>query len=135
MVCEHGCRKETIMQVGAVGTSYFQPYVYNTNTVSKSSLEPVKGVGDDLLASKTDFSALTDDGKQNLNPLKRGETADFAGIMDMQMQMSRMNASRLLRPAEDFGAVTQKDNTESLKTEDSEYSQAVGIVQPIDLFA
>ncbi len=84
------------MQIGAVGTGYYQPYVYNTNSLSRTSMKPVQGIGDDLLTSKTDFSALTDDAKQNVNPLKRGETADFAGIVDMQMQMGRMNASRVM---------------------------------------
>ena len=54
------------MQVGSVGTSYFQPYVYNTNSLSRASLNKVQGIGDDLLTSKTDFSALTDEQKQNI---------------------------------------------------------------------
>lgn len=97
----------------------------------------VQGIGDDLLTSKTDFSALTDDGKQNVNPLKRGETADFAGIMDMQMQMSRMNASRLFG-TDDIAAASQTASTEASEAvsayEDDQYSQAIDY-QPIDLFA
>ena len=134
-ICEHCRGKEIAMQVGSVGTSYFQPYVYNTNSLSRASLNKVQGIGDDLLTSKTDFSALTDEQKQNVNPLKRGETADFNGILDMQMQMSRMNASRVLRPAEDFAPVSQADNTETPRTDDSQYNQSVGYYQPIDLFA
>ncbi|HAG69671.1 MAG TPA: hypothetical protein DCL38_06835 [Lachnospiraceae bacterium] len=125
------------MQVGAVGAGYYQPYVYNTNSLDRASMNRVQGIGDDLLTSKTDFSALTDDGKQNVNPLKRGETADFAGIMDMQMQMSRMNASRLFG-TDDIAAASQTASTEASEAvsayEDDQYSQAIDY-QPIDLFA
>ncbi|MCR5788606.1 MAG: hypothetical protein K6G83_01840 [Lachnospiraceae bacterium] len=124
------------MQIGAVGASYYQPYVYNTNSLSRSSMNPVQGIGDDLLTSKTDFSALTDDQKQNVNPLKRGETADFSGIFDEQMQMSRMNAARVMQPVQqDFAAAAQKENIEEPRTDDSQYSQSIGFYQPIDLFA
>ena len=123
------------MQIGAVGANYFQPYVYNTNTLNRASMNKVQGIGDDLLTSKTDFSALTDEQKQNVNPLKRGETADFAGIMDMQMQMSKMNADRLLKPAADFAPVNMKDDANEPQTDSNQYSQSVGIYQPVDLFA
>ena len=87
------------MQIGAIGIGSFQPYVYNTNSLSKASMNKINKIGDDLLASKTDFSALADEQK-NVNPLKRGETLDFAGMLSMQMQMSQMNAARLLREPE-----------------------------------
>ena len=121
------------MQVGAVGASYYQPYVYNTNSLNRASMNKIQGIGDDLLTSKTDFSALTDETKQNVNPLKRGETADFAGLVDMQMQMGRMNASRLFG-TEDFSPVTQSNEAETPRTDDSQYTQSIGY-QPIDLFA
>lgn len=121
------------MQIGAVGTGYYQPYVYNTNSLSRASLKPVQGIGDDLLTSKTDFSALTDETKQNVNPLKRGETVDFAGLVDMQMQMGRMNASRLFGN-EAFAPVTATEENSAPNTEDSQYTQAIAY-QPIDLFA
>ncbi|HAV01264.1 MAG: hypothetical protein IJR19_02510 [Lachnospiraceae bacterium] len=121
------------MQIGAVGTGYYQPYVYNTNSLSRASMKPVQGIGDDLLTSKTDFSALTDETKQNVNPLKRGETADFEGIVDMQMQMGRMNASRLFGN-EAAAPVTESEETGAPNTEDSQYTQAIAY-QPIDLFA
>ena len=122
------------MQVGAIGATNFQPYVYNTNSLNRASMNKVQGIGDDLLTSKTDFSALTDEQKQNVNPLKRGETADFAGIMDMQMQMSRMNASRVLKPMEDFDATEALKAPEDNEADSDQYTQSIGI-QPIDLFA
>lgn len=98
------------MQIGAVG---FRPYIYNTNTVSPASMNRISAIGKDALASKTDVSALTsEDAKksENTNPLKRGETLDFAGILQMQMQMGRMNADRVLKPQDEEAATdaTQK---------------------------
>lgn len=89
------------MQIGAVS---LRPYIYNTNAVSAKSMNKISAIGDDALASKTDISALTsEDAKkaETTNPLKRGESLDFAGILSMQMQMSRLNESRILKPAEE----------------------------------
>ena len=81
------------MQVGAVSMAMPMPYVYNTNRVDRASLNKIEPIEDDVLASKTDFSDLADD--ENVNPLAMGQSKDFAGILDMQMQMSALNASRL----------------------------------------
>lgn len=81
------------MQVGAVSMAMPMPYVYNTNSVDRASLNKIKPIEDDLLEAKTDFSGLTKE--ENINPLAMGETKDFAGVLDMQMQMGRMNAARL----------------------------------------
>jgi len=83
------------MQVGAVS---YQPYVYNANAVSSKSLNKISAISDDALDSKTDISALVSDENKSmdvLNPLKRGESLDFAGILDQQMSLSRNNAARL----------------------------------------
>ncbi len=81
------------MQVGAVSMAAPMPYVYNTNRVNSASLNKINAIGDDLLESKTDFSDLAEE--ENTNPLALGQSKDFAGIIDMQMQMGAMNASRL----------------------------------------
>ena len=86
------------MQVGALG---FKPYIYNTNVMSGNSLSKVSSVEKDLLASKTDYSSLTDE-SLNENPLRRGQTANFVDILGMQMQMSRLNASRIMKPEEEM---------------------------------
>ena len=80
------------MGINAIG---FQPYIYNTNSVSTSSLNRVKPVDDDVTKPSTDYSALTDM-SLNVNPLKKGESANFVDILDSQMAMSRQNAARLL---------------------------------------
>lgn len=81
------------MRIGAVGGAIYSPYVYNTNTVSSASLNKVKGISDDVLSSKTDFSGLST--QENTNPLGIGQSQDYAGIFDMQMQLSRMNEARI----------------------------------------
>lgn len=95
------------MRIGAVGFQIYQPYIYNTNTVRGNSLSKVKPISDDLLSSKTDFSGMTDEEQQNLNPLRRGETVNFADVIAMQMQMGRMNADKIMRPAEKTVAATE----------------------------
>ena len=81
------------MQVGAVSMAMPMPYIYNTNTVNRASMNKINPIEDDLLEAKTDFSGLTQG--ENTNPLAIGETKDFATILDMQMQMGAQNASRL----------------------------------------
>lgn len=81
------------MRIGAVGAS---PYIYNTNAVSSASLGKIKGIGNDLTASRSDFSGLSESVGANENPLKMGETKNFVDIVGMQMQMGRMNASRVM---------------------------------------
>ncbi|MCR5734458.1 MAG: hypothetical protein K6G22_07640 [Lachnospiraceae bacterium] len=122
------------MQVGGIGAGYVQPYIYNTNSIKASSMNKIQGIGDDLLTAKTDFSALTEE-QQNVNPLKRGETADFMGILQKQMEESRQNASRVMAPPEDFQAVNNTQNTESLNTDLNQYTQSIGFYRPIDLYA
>lgn len=81
------------MQVGAVSMAMPTPYIYNTNTVNRASMNRIQPIEDDLLESKTDFSDLANE--ENINPLAQGETKDFASVLDMQMQMGFQNAARL----------------------------------------
>ncbi|MCR5421254.1 MAG: hypothetical protein K6E98_09615 [Lachnospiraceae bacterium] len=80
------------MRIGAVGIN---PYIYNTNSVSSASLNKIKGIGSDVTSSKTDFSGLTGAG-ENENPLRMGETKNFVDIVEMQMQMGRLSAARVM---------------------------------------
>lgn len=87
------------MRIGSVSMT---PYVYNTNGVSSKSMNKIAAIGNDVTSSKLDVSALvSDDAKkqQNMNPLKPGQSLDFSGILQMQMQMSRMNQARVMQPA------------------------------------
>lgn len=107
--------RDLLMRIGAVG---FQPYIYNTNYLSGNSLGRVSAIGDDLLASRTDYSALLDE-DLNENPLRKGETSNFVDILQMQFHTGRMNASRLIRPAEEAVGVQIPGKDEDEKTKEN----------------
>lgn len=88
------------MTIGALGAYGFQPYVYNTNTVSAASMNKLSRISDDVLDKKTDYSELTDESK-NINPLKKGQTLDFQEMLQMQMQRGQNNAARIMKSAEE----------------------------------
>lgn len=92
-----------IEPIGAIGSYSYHPYIYNTNRLNRNSLSNVKPIEDDLLSSKTDFTGLVEDKpqppKQNENPLKPGETVNFAEMLEKQMSEGRRNAARIMRPA------------------------------------
>ena len=85
------------MNIGAIS---FQPYIYNTNYISRASLNKVNAISDDLVSAKTDYSGLVEE-QSNQNPLRKGETRDFAGILQQQFQMARTNADRLIKPTQE----------------------------------
>jgi len=85
------------MTIGALGAYGFQPYVYNTNAVSAASMNKLSKISDDVLDKKVDYSELADESK-NVNPLKKGQTLDFQGMLAMQMQRGQSNAARIMRP-------------------------------------
>lgn len=80
------------MGIGAV--SMFQPYIYNTNTVSANSLNPIKAISNDVTSSHINQTPETDY-TDTVNPLAKGETKDFAGVLQSQMQMGMQNAMRI----------------------------------------
>ncbi len=88
------------MRIGALGVMDFRPYIYNTNRLNSNSLRKVASIGDDLLSSKTDFSALTDE-EQNTNPLRPRQTVNFMDVLNKQMYTGRLNASRVIKPVEE----------------------------------
>lgn len=88
---------------GVVGAYGFGPYVYNTNQVSASSMNKLSRISDDVLDRKIDYNELTDDSK-NINPLKKGQTLDFEGMLAMQMKRGQDNAARIMKPAKEEGS-------------------------------
>lgn len=101
------------MQVGAIGSVgsvqavSFRPYIYNTNKVNSASMNKVQAISDDLTSRKTDYSDLADrEENENVNPLRRGTSADLAEIIQSQMQMSQSNAARIMKPAESAEEMT-----------------------------
>ena len=97
------------MQIGSVD---FKPYIYNTNYVSRNSLGKVSAISDDVLSAQTDYSDLVAD-DLNENLLRKGETSNFADVIQMQFQMSMLNASRLIKPIEETDELLQNKVTEN----------------------
>lgn len=82
------------MRIDAVS---FQPYVYHVNAISPASMNRLSKISDDVLDQKTDFSGLV----ENENPLQKGQTLNFADMLQMQMQRGRSAAARVMKPAEE----------------------------------
>lgn len=101
------------MTIGAIS---FQPYVYNVNAISPASMNRLSKISDDVLDKKTDYSGLTE--AENENPLKRGQTLDFRGMLEMQMQRGRSNAARIMKTG------TQEETDE---TQTAEQTQAAAV--------
>lgn len=85
---------EVSMTIGAIN---FQPYVYTVNSISPASMNKLSKISDDVLDKKIDYSGLAK--AENENPLKKGQTLDFQGMLQMQMQRGRYHASRIMKPA------------------------------------
>ena len=82
------------MGIGAI--TAFRPYIYNTNTLSANSLNPISAIEDeDLTESRMDVSSLQKAYSETVNPVKRGESSDYQGMVDMQMAVSAQKAAML----------------------------------------
>lgn len=92
------------MTIGAIN---FQPYVYTVNAVSPASMNRLSKISDDVLDKKVDYSGLT--AAENENPLQRGQTLDFKGMLEMQMQRGRSNAARMMKT----GVQEETDRTQA----------------------
>ena len=110
------------MTIGALNAYNFQPYVYNTNTVSAVSMNKLSKISDDVLDKKIDYSELTDESK-NINPLKKGQTLDFQSMLEMQMQRGQSNAARIMRPAQKPQA-EEEETTQTSNTNVTQFTQA-----------
>lgn len=85
--------------MGAMSAVSFRPYVYNANTVNSASMNKLSRISDDVLDKKIDYSELADE-SLNENPLKKGQTLDFQGMLDMQMRRGQNIAAKIMRPME-----------------------------------
>ena len=94
------------MTIGAIS---FQPYVYNVNAVSPASMNRLSRISDNVLDKKTEYKGVS----ENENPLKKGQTLDFQGMLEMQMRRGRSNAERIMKPARDEVQETDDARLES----------------------
>ena len=82
------------MGVGAIGSLGMSGYIYNPNKVTAKSLDKVQRISDDILDGKLDVK--NELSQENENPLKVGETKDFAAILESQMFSGYNKAAMLL---------------------------------------
>lgn len=81
------------MGVGAIGSMSVSGYIYNPNRVTSKSLDKVQRISDDVLDGKLDVQ--NEMSQENENPLKMGETKNFAAVLEEQMY-SGMNRAAML---------------------------------------
>ncbi|MDE7198275.1 MAG: hypothetical protein K2O15_05260 [Lachnospiraceae bacterium] len=126
------------MTIGAIS---FQPYVYNVNAVSPASMNRLSRISDDVLDKKTDYSGLSQ--AENENPLRRGQTLDFKGMLEMQMQRGRSNAARIMKPetkaqepqetAQTQDAAVKFERAESAESAQTQVTTAAENMQTADM--
>ncbi|MCM1049549.1 MAG: hypothetical protein NC433_14120 [Clostridiales bacterium] len=112
------------MRIGGL-SSVYPTYVYNPVTVSSKSMNKLSRISDDVLDKKVDYSGV-EAKKENENPLKKGQTIDFEGMLAKQMQEGRSRAAKVM--PEGLTPVENKEETNSaaLKAKDkSEDTAAV----------
>lgn len=84
------------MQIGAIGAMSFQPYIYNTNSLSRASMNKIEALPEDGARKRIDYTGLVSDEGKNTNPLERGKSANFADIISSQMAMSSYHQANLM---------------------------------------
>lgn len=82
------------MRIGGIGNIY-PTYVYNPNTLSSKSMNKLSRISDDVLDKKVDYSK-TVASEENQNPLGKGQTLGFEGILAKQLQQGRSRAVQLM---------------------------------------
>jgi len=104
-----------ISPIGAISAIEYQPYVYNTNAVSASSMDSIAPIADDVLSERIDYNV---DDQENINPLKKGQSLNFADIIMEQMSKGQANAARVMvsEPETGNGAgdMTQEEFSDKL---------------------
>lgn len=106
------------MTIGAIS---FQPYVYNVNAVSAVSMNKLSRISDNVLDKKTEYKGIT----ENENPLKKGQTLDFQGLLEMQMQRGRSNAARIMKPMQAEPQETEQTEAATAKFDRSGFMDTV----------
>ena len=81
------------MGIGAISSIGISGYIYNPNQVTSKSLDQIQRISDDVLDGKLDVK--NEFSQENENPLKMGETKDFAAVLEQQMY-SGMNKAAML---------------------------------------
>lgn len=101
------------MAIGAVSgysAVTYNPYVYNSRQLNASSLNAIKPISGDATDGGVDFSKVSGSSEQeNINPLRPGQTSDFAGILMSQMASSSLRQYQLLGDQMQTAASTEAE--------------------------
>lgn len=81
------------MGIGAIGSVGISGYVYNPNRVTSKSMDKIQPISDDVLDGKLDVQ--NEISTENENPLKMGETQNFAAVLEEQMYTGMNRAAML----------------------------------------
>lgn len=104
------------MAIAPIGAYSAQPYVYNVNSLSRSSMNKISGIPEDAVMSQKLNVEVSEE--ENQNPLKRGETKNFADIMMQQMSQGIQNATRAFVSAPEQEAKQQaEESAQTMKSE------------------
>lgn len=100
------------MRVGGL-SSVYPAYVYNPGVVSSKSMNKLSRISDDVLDKKVDYSGV-ESKQENQNPLKKGQTIDFEGMLAKQMQQGRSRAAKVM--PEGMTPIDNKEENEAAKS-------------------
>ncbi|MDE6749598.1 MAG: hypothetical protein K2K21_11160 [Lachnospiraceae bacterium] len=110
------------MRIGGL-SSVYPTYVYNPGTVSSKSMNKLSRISDDVLDKKVDYSGV-EAKEENQNPLKKGQTIDFEGMLAKQMQQGRNRAAKIM--PEGLKPVENREEINNVaKTKDESENAAV----------
>lgn len=101
------------MRIGGIGNVY-PTYVYNPNTVSSKSMDKLSRISDNVLDKKVDYSETA--AQENQNPLKKGQTIDFEGVLAKQMQEGQNRAAKIMQNG--LKPVENQDKAEEVKAQE-----------------
>lgn len=101
------------MRIGGIGNVY-PTYVYNPNTVSSKSMDKLSRISDNVLDKKVDYSETAT--QENQNPLKKGQTIDFEGVLAKQMQQAKNRAAKVM--PDGLKPVENQEKTEEVKAQE-----------------
>lgn len=101
------------MRIGGIGNVY-PTYVYNPNTVSSKSMDKLSRISDNVLDKKVDYSETA--AQENQNPLKKGQTIDFEGVLAKQMQQAKNRAAKVM--PDGLKPVENQEKTEEVKAQE-----------------
>lgn len=105
------------MRIGGL-SSVYPTYVYNPSVVSSKSMNKLSRISDDVLDKKVDYSGV-EAKEENQNPLKKGQTIDFEGMLAKQMQQGRNRAAKVMPEG-----LTPVENKEENKAVESKTNNA-----------